>query len=304
MTKVIDTAFTQTEGDEQVASETGDCGWYLYGITWLAAWDDRRPTSSSGAQTKAELGVDLHLHEGDPVQLLTSGDLAAVVRPASLAEFGAETVRERLRDATWLEAMVRSHNEVIATIHREQAILPAKFGCVYARAEDLRIALEQTHDALVARLKRLEGCDEWAVHVYADRPTIQRRVDVEHPTIQRLHQELASARPGRAYFLQRKLADEVAVATEQVLSDLAQTGYDHLVRCTVAGQVSPPAQPAGDSNGEIEILRAAFLLQRESRDTFVAELGSFAESQAGLRCEYSGPWPPYSFAGLTEEEWQ
>lgn len=286
MTKVVDTALSETEGEKQVASVAGDHGWYLYGIT------------------KVGLALDMQEHEGDPVQLLTFGDLAAVVRPASLAEFDSEAVRERLHDEAWLETMVRSHHEVIAAIHREQAILPAKFGSVYGRAEDLKEALEQTHDALVAQLKRLEGCDEWAVHVYADRPTIERRVDAEHPTIQRLHRELASARPGRAYFLQRKLTDEIAVATEQALSDLAQAGYDHLVRCAVAGQVSPPARPADDSNGEIEILRAAFLLQRESRDTFLAELGSFAESQPGLRCEYSGPWPPYSFAGLTEEDWQ
>ena len=304
MTNLMDTALTQTEGDNQPASVTGDGSLYLYGITRLAAWGDRRLSSSSGAQTNAELGVDLRVHEGDPVQLLISGDLAAVVRPASLTEFGAEAVRERLHDAAWLEAMARSHHEVIAAIHREQAILPAKFGCVYAGAEDLRTALEQTHDALVAQLERLEDCDEWAVHIYADRPTIQRCVDAEHPTIQRLHQELVSARPGRAYFLQRKLADEIAVATDQALSDLAQTGYDHLVRYAVAGQVSPPARPADGPNDEIEILRAAFLLQRVSREPFVAELGRFAESQVGLRCEYSGPWPPYSFAGLTEEERQ
>ncbi len=114
--------------------------------------------------------------------------------------------------------------------------------------------------------------------------------------MQQLQQELAAARPGRAYFLQRKLADELVAVTEQALNDLAQAGYDRLARCAVAGQVSPPARSAGDANGEIEILRAAFLVRRPSLDTFLAEVRSFAESQKGLRCESSGPWPPYSFA--------
>ena len=44
-----------------------------------------------------------------------------------------------------------------------------------------------------------------------------------------------------------------------------------------------------------------FLVRRASADAFLAEIRSFAEGQEGVRCEDSGPWPPYSFAVLTEE---
>lgn len=162
--------------------------------------------------------------------------------------------------------------------------------------------MDHSHDALVAQLKRLEGCDEWAVHIYVDRPTIQQALNTEHLTIRQLQQQLETARPGRAYFLQRKLADELAVATEQTLNELAQSGYDRLARRAVVGQVNPIRRAASNVSGDSEILRAAYLVRRTNQGTFIAEIQTLAESQEGLRCEYSGPWPPYSFAAITEEE--
>lgn len=300
MTDAIDPTLPPSDSEYQAAPVADRCGWYLYGITWRRAQNGRplEPGCDvSGLERVVDPSVDY-----EPAQVLECCDLAAIVRPVSLDEFDAEAAEESHHDVAWLEAMVRRHNEIIAAIHREQAILPAKFGCVYPRIEDVRMALEQTHDALVAQLKRLEGCDEWAVHIYVDRPTIQQRVNAEHPTMRQLQQQLATARPGRAYFLQRKLADELVVATEQTLSDLAQRGYDHLERYAVAGQVNPIARSVRDVNGELEILRAAFIVRRTNEGTFIAEVQALADSQKGLRCEYSGPWPPYSFAAITEEE--
>jgi hypothetical protein len=211
-------------------------------------------------------------------------------------EFTDEALRERLRDPVSLEETARAHNQVIATIHNQQAILPAKFGGVYAHLEDVRMALEPAHDALLAQLDRLEGCDEWAVHVYADRATVQRRVTVENPSIRQLREDLRTARPGRAYFLERKLATELAAATDQALDELAQAGYDRLVQSAQAGQISPSSRSALGDNAEVELLRAAFLVHRRGTDAFMRAVESFAADQAGVRCEQSGPWPPYSFA--------
>jgi hypothetical protein len=283
VTEALERAPTASKADARSVLEADECGWYLYGITRAGA----PPTVPQ---------VD----DGEPVQLLASVDLAALVRRVPLAEFGAEPLRARLQDPAWVEAMVRSHNEVIAAIHHEQAVLPAKFGCVYARAEDLTTALEQAHDALVTQLEGLEGCDEWGIHIYADVPAIQQRLMAEDPTMLRLQQEVASARPGRAYFLQRKLTHEVAAATEQAVGDLAQRAFEHLVPWAVASQVTPPTRPARDPS-ETEILRAAFLVRRESVERFVGEVRAVGEGPEAVRCAYSGPWPPYSFAVLSDE---
>jgi hypothetical protein len=66
--------------------------------------------------------------------------------------------------------------------------------------------------------------------------------------------------------------------------------------------VTQPTRSTPNGQGEIEVLRAAFLVRRIHTDTFLAELRSYVEGRDGVHCEYSGPWAPYSFAVPIEEE--
>jgi hypothetical protein len=275
------------------------------------------PERDNGARGTADVALDLGGDEGEPVQVLDCGALAAIVRRVPLAQFSEEALRVRHDDTAWFAAMARRHNQVIAAIHQQQALLPATFGSIYARAQDVQRAVAEAQEALLAQLQRVQGCDEWAVHVYADRPAVARRITAEHPTIHQLQHDLAVAPPGRAYFLQRQLDEERAAATDEALRELAQAAYDRLARWAAAswpsatrgrrprggaGQVTPPARSTPAAHGEIEVLRAAFLVQRVHADPFLAVLRSCVEGRDGVRCDYSGPWPPYSFAVPTEEE--
>jgi hypothetical protein len=163
--------------------------------------------------------------------------------------------------------------------------------------------LRSAHDALLRELDRLEGCDEWAVHVYADPAVVRKRIATADPEIARLREERAGAAPGRAYFLERQLRDELDAATEQALVTLAETVFDRLADCALVGQVSPTGSVA-DASDDAEILRAAFLVARENAERFEEEVRCVASADAseGLRCECSGPWPPYSFAAQSDKE--
>ena len=289
-------AGTRPEAERAVSQTSGDAtrGWYLYGITRrgpladvLAAADAAQPAGDGIAAPGSAA----------PLQLIECSGLAAVVRPVALADFSLAVLQDRLRSARELEAMVRSHNGVIEAIHDRQAILPAKFGVVYANTRDIVSALRTACDTLLPRLHRLDGCDEWALHLYADRAVVRDRIAARNPEIGRLREEHAAARPGRAYFLERQLRGELDAATRQAQVTLAQGAFDRLSRAAVAGQVSPLG-PAADASGEVEILRAAFLVARDDVERFEAEVHAAADAGEGLRCECTGPWPPYSFATL------
>jgi hypothetical protein len=114
--------------------------------------------------------------------------------------------------------------------------------------------------------------------------------------MRKLREELAAARPGRAYFLQRKLETALTAAIDETLSDLARAGYDQLARLALAAQASPSAYRGRGGEREIEILKASFLVQRTGTDEFIQAVDSLAADHEGVRSDYSGPWPPYSFA--------
>jgi hypothetical protein len=270
-------------------------GWYLYGIT--------RNTEQPTVQADDTLRALPELESEEHTAAIPGGDLMAVVRRVPLAEFTPEALRAQADSSAWLEAMARRHHEVINIVHRTRAILPAKFGSVYAHAEDVRTALIEERDTLLVRLNWIDDCDEWGVRLYGDLATIRQRADEEQESVQRLRKDLASASPGRAYFLQRKLADERAGAIDRFLDGLAHQAYEHCAHHAKAGQVSMQLSGTrvNQDQQQVELLRAAFLVARHSTEAFIADVHRFTESQAGIQCEYSGPWPPYSFAAHVEE---
>lgn len=267
-----------TQSSEVGNSETG---WYLYGIV------------------RREVVPAL---TGGQLQALECGSVAAVTKTVPIADFSDEALQKRLQDPAELQALVTGHNAVIAAIHQEESILPAKFGGVYARVDDLVAAIEQQHRSLAAQLDRVAGCDEWAARVYVDREQVSEAVIASEPELDLLRREIAGAKPGRAYLLQRKLSEGVAHALDRTLAAVARQCFEHLALAAVAAQTSPPLRPSSGAQDEQEILRAAFLVKREQFDTFAAGLEALMSQHHGLRGEYSGPWPPYSFASLSEEE--
>ncbi len=269
-------------------ADTSEAGWYLYGVTTRAVAEAVPPASLES------WGAGPGARRGGPPEFLECGELVAVVRRTATDEFPKEPGEDEA-----LAALVSDHNSVVAAVHREGPILPAKFGLVYADRRDLEMALEQMEDLLRDRLRWLEGRDEWAVHVYADRPAVRESLAATDPDLRRLGQQVSAATPGRAYLLERRLSDRLDSATRQLLDELAQAAYDHLSEIAVEGRLSPYRQETEEAE---EILRAAFLVDRESSDRFLRELGTFADGHEHVSCEYSGPWPPYSFALVREED--
>lgn len=273
------------------AADDGIDGLYLYGVV-------RREGEAGAALPTA--GESSEIGEADPIGLVVEDGLAAVVRRVKLTRAEDGALQLGLRDARQLEDLVRRHNDIIGAIHRRQAILPAKFGSVYAREDDLRRALAAERHALLARIERLENCDEWGIHLYAD-PAFARDHAREDRRVRDLEAELATATPGKAYLLKRRLTDVTVEASRQVLEGAARALYDALGRHAIAARLTTPPRRAPKPEAELEILRASFLVKREAAAQFFGEIQSFVDAHPGTRHEYSGPWPPYSFADPIEE---
>ena len=267
-------------------------GWYLYGITVAGSLP---PVFATG---DVEPAIDQRVAS---VELLEYSGVAAVVRQVLLEDFKPAAMNERLRDDTELESMVRRHNAVVEAIHARQAILPSKFGVVYTHPEEIRSALRASHVQLAQQLDRLQGCDEWAVHLYADEDLARKEFTETQPAIRRLRDEMAVARPGRAYFLAQQLRDELRAATEQALLTLAERAFDRLSPCAVETLVNP-LNAAAEQSDEVEILRASFLVARNAAERFESEVLLLSNINVGLRCELTGPWAPYSFAAQEARE--
>ena len=156
------------------------------------------------------------------------------------------------------------------------------------------VALIDTAPLELHQLHRLAGCDEWTVQLYADYVLTRERVATGNPAIRLLREEWAAARPRRACYLEQRLRDLSETATKQALSTIAQRAFNWLSGYAVAAQLKP-VRAVTHSDGEVEILRASFLVARDGAEQFKEEVRFSGVTNEGLRCENRGPWPPHSF---------
>lgn len=265
-------------------------GWYLYGIA---------PRNGDG---EAEIAAQPGLDDRAPVRAIPLGRLVAIASPVSLAELGPAAIRARAGDLDWIETMVRGHARVVEAVHRQRGILPAKFGTVLPGTDALLAALERDKARFSAQLDRLAGCDEWGTRLCIDPSPLRTRLGSADPSLQELEHEIATSGPGKSYLLRRRREDLVAASLERALSELATRCFERLARHAAAAQVQTVQSLRDAPTGEVELLRAAFLLKRDQVPAFRATAARLAVREQRLRCACSGPWPPYSFAAPATEQ--
>jgi hypothetical protein len=150
------------------------------------------------------------------------------------------------------------HEEVVEALMEDRDLLPVRFGTLVSDEDAAARAVTERREELAASLDRVRGAVELAVRVHARR-------DDEAPV----------AATGIEYMQAKARREEEARLLHEPL--------DFVARRSV---VLPGP----------ELLRAAYLVDRDAVDSFVALVRRLEESHAHLDMVCTGPWPPYSFA--------
>jgi hypothetical protein len=106
--------------------------------------------------------------------------------------------------------------------------------------------------------------------------------------------EAATVGRGTAFLLRKRrevLGEEEARARAEELAAWLAEGVGALARES-AVRVSPP---------EAIVVRAAHLIGRERVGEYRTRLRELGTTRPGLRLLASGPWPPYSFSEISEQ---
>jgi hypothetical protein len=151
------------------------------------------------------------------------------------------------------------HEEVVESLMKERDLLPMRFGTLVEDDEAAIRALEERREELKTSLDRVRGAVELAVRAEADPGS---------PVT-------PAAASGTEYMRAKAHRTEAARLLHEPLAFLAR---ESIVR---------PGP---------EVLRAAYLVDREAVDAFVGLVKRLQATHDGLRVLCTGPWPPYSFA--------
>jgi hypothetical protein len=160
------------------------------------------------------------------------------------------------------------HEDVVEALMADRDLLPVRYGTRLEDEAAVARAVEERRDELATALDRVRGAVELSVRVVAAK-------GASSPP------DPGATRSGADYLRVRAQAeagrDEAAHALHQPLAALA--------RASTEGRPKPP-----------ELFRAAYLVERGTVDSFVAEVARLQGESPALAILCTGPWPPYSFA--------
>jgi hypothetical protein len=166
-----------------------------------------------------------------PLQVVASGELAAVFAPASDEEATPESL--------W------RHEEIVEALMEDRDLLPVRYGTRFADEQAAAGAVASRAADLTAALARVRGAVELSLRV----------LDTREPP-----------------------AGDGGEAIHARLAELS--------RATAQRPVRTPS----------ELLRSAYLVDRDAVRPFADAVGRLQAAHPDLRLLCTGPWPTYSFA--------
>lgn len=189
----------------------------------------------------------------------------------------------------WTERDVLRHEAVVESAMARSAVLPMRFGTVLSAPEAVLEILERLSPRFRAALERVRGKVEVGVKVLWDAETLKEAIAARLPEGAR--QEAPGAPPGKNYLLRRFQEHFLRRRLEEMAA-------------TVGGEIDAPLRKwAAEAKGRTLatddlLLSASYLVERDRLEGFKARLEEVRAAHPGLKFLFSGPWPPYGFAGI------
>ncbi|WP_442943789.1 GvpL/GvpF family gas vesicle protein [Nocardia sp. NBC_00508] len=233
---------------------------------------------------------------GEPVRTVFADGLAAVVGSVPLEVFGEQPLRRNLEDMDWLEATARAHDAVVSAVVRRGPVVPLRLATVFLDDDRVRGLLDERRADFDSALTLVSGRTEWGVKAYGDRAALVSAV------AEAASSDKGSGKgSGTAYLARRRAQLSAQETVERDAALRADEIHARLVRHAAAGRRQPATDPALTGRREWMVLNGTYLVDDDRADDFASMIDELGKEFSGIRLELTGPWPPYSFAGVERE---
>jgi len=261
---------------------------YAYGI--LRATDARPEVVAAVARIPGIAGTSL--------RLMTEGPCAAAVSDVPEGDFAESPLNEHLKDLDWLGPRAVLHQEANAALRAlVGSLVPLSFGTVFLDDAGVTRLLAADRDTFVARLDMLAGREEWIAMLRRDDVVATAGLEAGSAVLGALRAEIASAPPGRAYLLGRRLGDTIAGELRRQDAE-ADARVTEILTAAGARLFREPLAPSAGTGPGNAVGRYSALVASAGAGPLASAAALFAAEWGprGYVLELSGPWPAYRFA--------
>lgn len=229
--------------------------------------------------------------------------MAMLVSAVDATTYSPDEVEAHVGQLKWLAPRAEAHDRVVTTAADAAPVIPLPIFSLFRDEAAVRAALTERRSELGRLFDRLRGAREYTVRLYRDDARLGAALAGLSPRVKELEESAAVASPGQRYLIQRKLEEERRTELRRVSGEIARATFDALAPIARAAVREPlPAAVAGAESSattkQPAILNASFLVADERLSDFRGQLSAViaAREPAGIRVEFTGPWPAYHFA--------
>src|SRR5205814_1633004 len=168
-------------------------------------------------------------------------------------------------DLAVLEPLVRAHEEVLSRALAAEALVPFRFGTIFASRSELQSFVTEREPELAETLDRLAGACEWGVKALLEPEAAEAAATADDPQLAELAAR-AGEESGSAFFARKRLDSDRAERVRVIAAELAEACHDRLSRCARDATVNPPQPPELSGYAVPMIMNGAYLVERERED--------------------------------------
>ena len=230
------------------------------------------------------------------LEMITQNNLAAVVSPVPLSEYGETELPTRLMDATWTAIRALRHERVAEHFARRASVVPLRFGTIYLERARVEQMLAEKGAELNSIIERLRGREEWGLNLYFDRGKLLENIVSLSPTLRELAKQADATSPGQSYLLRKKIEGLREREAREELKRIAAKIERELAGASCGVKRLRVLKDEATERGELAA-KFAILVERQSFDEFHSAAERLAEEYvaSGFQVELTGPWPAYNF---------
>jgi hypothetical protein len=232
------------------------------------------------------------------------GNLRVLVKYVSDGDFSEENLRKNFGDLDWVERHTREHVSIISTVMKNHTVVPFKFGTIFKTKQSLRDFIDKFHSQIMENLHELDGKEEWGVKLFCDYTALPEYIKQTCEQVIQMEREINESKPGKAFILKRKAEELIKNECHKELQEYGQLFFRQIESLSSKTRINPLLPKEVTGRDDEMILNIACLIQKDNIGMMLKKTELLRQEflKVGLLPDVSGPWPPFSFITIKNDD--
>jgi len=241
---------------------------------------------------------------GKNVDTIDCDNIRVFVKYVSAGDFSEENLKKNFGDLDWVERHTREHLGVIAAVMKSHTVVPFKFGTIFKTAQSLRDFIDKYRGQLIENLRELDEKEEWGVKLFCDYAALPEYVKKTCAQVIETEREIKESKPGKAFILKRKAQELIKNECHKELQEYGQLFFGQIESLSSKTRINPVLPKEVTGRNDEMILNIACLIHKSNIELMLKKTELLQQEflKVGLLPDVSGPWPPFSFITIKNDD--